>query len=164
MRKRFLLCAAVLLLASTGCNRKKEAKPAPVDLVMAVKQPPPNHFLHSTLTLRKSETFTIEVPPHCVYPRLKGSFTSYRQGTAGRTSDEAASIDVLLLDEQEHEDFLRGPSESATRSLNSSYGESVDWALRSTTDDARKYYLVFLNSSGTPKTKFVEADFTVSFE
>jgi hypothetical protein len=165
MRKAVVLCAVVLL--TVGCNRnKKESKEGvpSLDLVMAVKQPPPNHFLHKTLTLRNSETFEIEVPTHCLYPRLKGSFASYRQSSEGRTSDEAASIDVLLMDEDEHEAFLRGPGGEVTRSVSSSYGQTVDWALRSTTDEPRKYYLVFLNSSEKPKTKFVEADFTVSFE
>ena len=165
MRNFLLLFSLVLLLAAAACSRKqKEEEPvSSLDRVVTTKAPPPNHFLHKTFALRKSETFEIEVPPHILFPRIGGSFTSYRQGSEGRTSDELASIDLLLLDEDEHNDFLRGPGGTATQSVQSSNGHTVDWALRSTTDQPRKYYLVF-NNSGNPSPKSVQADFTVSYE
>ena len=44
---------------------------------------------------------------------------------------------------------------------------TINWwigASQPRTENRRAYHLVFSNSSGGTKTKFVEADFTVSFE
>jgi hypothetical protein len=167
MQNRFFLVAGVLLLNGLACSKKEapETMP-PLDRVMTTPAPaPPKRFLHKTFTLRKYQVFEFEVPKHCIHSQVHGSFTSYTQGDEGRrVSNEAANIDLLLLDEQQLHDFEHGPGGSVTRSAESSYVQTIDWALNSTLDQPRKYYLVFNNSSGKPPIKFVETDFTVSFE
>jgi hypothetical protein len=166
MRKCFFLLVGVLLWYGLACSKKEapETMP-PLDRVVTTAAPAPKHFLHRTFTLRKHEAFEFEVPARCIHSQVQGNFTSYTQGNQGhRVSNEDANIDLLLLDEQQLKDFKHGPGGTVTRSVESSYVQAIDWALNSTLDQPRKYYLVFNNSSGKPPIKFVEADFTLSFE
>jgi hypothetical protein len=166
MKKWTYLLLTALLISSAACNKKKEQE-AVSDLNRVVKTPtlPPQRIVHKLLTIKKYETIKFEVPPHCRNPRLHGNYESFRyRDDGGRSSDEIADIDLLLLDEQQYDDFTRGPSDSVTRSVQEAFRQEVDWALPSTSVEARIYYLVFSNSTGTPKTKLVDADFTLSFE
>jgi hypothetical protein len=160
------LLAGILLLNGLACSKKEEPeKLPPLDRVVTTAAPAPRRFLHKTFTLRKYQAFELEVPARCIHSQVRGSFISYAQGDQGhRVSNEAANIDLLLLDEQQLHDFAHGPGGSVTRSAESSYEQTIDWALNSTLDQPRKYYLVFNNSSGKPPAKFVQADFTLSFE
>ena len=105
------------------------------------------------------------VPPHCLHPRLHGNFKSFHLGDQGnRLNDEAANVDVLLLDEQQFNDFSHGPLDETARSAQNTHEQQIEWALPSTFDNPRKFYLVFNNANGKPKAKVVEADFTLSFD
>jgi len=127
--------------------------------------PPAQHLLHKTFSVQKYESFEMQVPPHCLRPRLHGDFRSFRYGEQGnRASDDAASIDVLVFDEQQFKDFVQGPGGDSTRSVQAAYERQIDWALPSSFDNPQKYYLVFNNATGKPKTKMVEADLTLSFD
>jgi hypothetical protein len=166
MRTCFFLLVGALFWGGVACSKKEapETMP-PLDRVMTTAAPAPKRLLHRTFTLRKYLAFEFEVPAHCIHSQVRGSFTSYTQGTQGhRVSNEAANIDLLLLDEQELNDFDHGLGGTVTRSVDSSYVQTIDWALNSTLDQPKRYYLVFNNSSGKPPTKSVEAEFTLSFE
>lgn len=155
--RRLWFLVAILLLSAIACSKKqtKEQETYSLDHVSNVKLPPPNHFLHKKFAVTQYEDFQFEVPPHCLNPRLKGTF---------KTSDDTANIDLYLLDEQQFAVFSQGKDGGSVRTAKSSYQHEVDWALNATFEDPRKYHLVFDNDSGKPKTKYVEADFTVSFE
>jgi hypothetical protein len=167
MRRWTTIVAAFALLLTPACNKKKEANDtlAPMDHVVRTPTPAPRSVLRKTFTVDTYVAFPVDVPIHSHSPSLKGNFASYRyQSTGGRISDDAASIDLLLLDDKQYETFTHGPSEDITRSAQSSHEQAIDWALGATTDLPRKYYLVFNNSTGKPKTKLVDADFTLTFE
>jgi hypothetical protein len=154
-----------MLLLSLACSKKQKESQNSFDHVVRTPTPAPQRVLHKTVTVRKYVTSDFEVPPHCLNPRLRGTFKSYRYEDKGsRTSDDAANIDLLLLDEQQYSDFMRGPSEATTRMVNAAYEREIDWALPATFETSRKFYLVFNNSTGKPKTKVVDTDFTLSFE
>jgi len=165
IRTRKVLWAAAMLVQFTlGCNKPKP-KENTVEPMARMVTPPSQHFLHKTFSVQKFETFELEVPAHCLRPRVHGDFRSFRYGEQGnRASDDAASIDVLLLDEKQFKDFSEGPGGDSTRSVQNSYERQIDWALPSSFDNPQKYYLVFSNSTGKPKTKMVEADLTLSFD
>jgi hypothetical protein len=165
MLKRLFFLAAVVLIASS-CTKKPEPESSPIyDHVVKTPALPPQRILHKMLTVQTYATADFEVPAHCLSPRLHGNFKSYRYGDQGnRASDEAASIDLLLLDEQQYNDFMHGPGEATTRSVQAAFEQEIDWALGSTFDEPAKYHLVFNNSSRKPKIKFVDADFTLSFD
>ena len=162
--RNFACIAGVVLLFTLGCNKAKPPEETAQPMARTVT-PPPEHFLHKTFSVQKYESFVLQIPAHCLRPRLHGDFRSFRYGDQGnRASDDAAGVDVLLLDEQQFKEFSEGPGGDATRSIQNSYERQIDWALPSSLDNPQKYYLVFSNSTGKPKTKLVEADLTLSFD
>ena len=58
----------------------------------------------------------------------------------------------------------RGPLDETARSTQNTHEQQIDWALPSSFENPRKYYLVFNNGTGKPKTKLVDADLTLSFD
>jgi hypothetical protein len=70
---------------------------------------------------------------------------------------------LLLLNQQEFDEFLHGQPQSVTYELDSSHNQLVDWRVPMTYGEPQTYHLIFGNSEGAG-IKFVEADFTVSFE
>jgi hypothetical protein len=159
------LCMGLLLLIVAACNKPQ---PKPEDAPTASPRsvvPPEQHFLHKTFSVQKYESFELDIPAHCLRPRLHGDFTAFRYGDQGnRASDAAASVDVLLFDQQQFDDFQNGPGDATIRATQNMYEQKIDWALPSSFDAPRRYYLVFNNATGKPKTKIVEADFTLSFD
>lgn len=127
--------------------------------------PPEQEIVRKTFSVQKYESFDVMVPAHCLHPRLHGSLKSFRYGEQGnRTSDDAANVDVLLLDEQQFKDFADGPLDQTTRSAQNTHEQQIDWALPSSFDAPRKFHLVFNNANGKPKTKMVDANLTLSFD
>jgi len=127
--------------------------------------PPEQKVVQKTFPLQKYESFEMTVPPHCLHPRLHGNLRSFHFGEQGnRLSDDAANVDVLLLDEQQFAIFTKGPLDETTRSAQNTHDQQIDWALPGSFDVERKFYLVFNNTTGKPKTKMVDADLTLSFD
>ncbi|HSS98816.1 MAG TPA: hypothetical protein VLK33_17395 [Terriglobales bacterium] len=156
--------SAVLLLAA-ACN-KPQAKTddAPAPMARSVI-PPEQQVVQKTFTVEKHESFELTIPPHCLHPRLHGTFKSFHYGAQGnRLSDEASNIDVLVLDEQQYKDFVDGRGDEMTRSIQNVHEQRIDWAMPSSFENPRKFYLIFNNATGKPKTKIVEADLTLSFD
>jgi hypothetical protein len=155
-----------ILMTTLACNKTPQGQTTavPEPMVKSVV-PPEQHVLQKTFSLQKYESFEMQVPPHCMSPRLHGNFKSFRYSDQGnRASDEAASIDMLLLDEQQFNDFAHGSGDTTTRSTQSVYQQQIDWALPSSYENPLKYFLVFNNATGKPRTKIVEADLTLSFD
>ncbi len=167
MRTWTVIVATAALLFAPACNKKKEAPEtlAPMDHVVREPAPEPRTVLRKTFAVETYVAFPVDVPAHSHSPSLRGNFTSYRyQSAGGRISDDAASIDLLLLDDKQYEAFQHGPSEDLTRAAQNTNEQAIDWALGATTDQPRTYYLLFNNSTGKPKTKLVDADFTLTFD
>jgi hypothetical protein len=115
----------------------------------------PNHFLHQRFSLRSYQGFAFEVPAHAIHPMLHGGFKSSAGG-------QNADIELLLLNQQEFDEFIHGRPGSATFTAEASDGGEVDWSLRSSVAEALKYYLVFRNPAARPRTTLVDANFTVN--
>ena len=160
-----LLWLVVILLVLIACNRSQPKTEEPATASPKSVLPPEQHVVHKTFSVQKYESFELEIPAHCLRPRLHGDFKSFRYGDKGnRASDEAASIDLLLFDEQQFNDFVNGPGDATTRAVQNAYEQTINWALPASFENPRKFYLVFNNSTGKPKTKIVEADLTLSFD
>jgi hypothetical protein len=160
-----LLWMTAALLFAAACNRTQpKPEEAPTPMARSVI-PPEQHVVRKTFSVQKYESFEVTIPAHCLHPRLHGNFKSFRYGEQGnRASDEAANVDVLLLDEQQFKDFANGPLQESMRSAQNTHEQQIDWALPSSFDAERKYYLVFNNATGKPKTKVIDADLTLSFD
>ena len=158
---------AGLLLATVGCSKNvpPQEGPVEVDRLVHLTANPPKNFLHQTFEVQGYKAFEIEVPSHSARPRLHGTFQSFvKNDTGSMVSNESANLDLVLLNEEEFAEFRKGKQGTATYTLDPTYDQMVDCALASTMDQPRTYYLVFRNSPGGPKVKFVKADFTASFD
>jgi hypothetical protein len=125
----------------------------------------PKNFLHKVFSVSNQTQFAFLVPPHQGNTRLRGTFRSFtKRGDPDSTSDRTAALDLLLLNEQEFTEFLHGRPQSVTYELDSTNNQMVDWRVPTTYGESQTYHLVFCNPEGGKKIKFVQADFTVSFE
>jgi len=140
-------------------------EPLPIDHPVYIEAQKPKNFLHKVFSVGNQTQFTFMVPPHQGNARLRGTFRSFtKRSDPDSTSDRTASVDVMLLNEQEFGEFLRGRPQSVTYELDSTNNQMVDWQVPTTYGESQTYHLVFCNPAGGTKIKFVQADFTVSFE
>ncbi len=125
----------------------------------------PKSVLHKIFSVSKYAQFAFVVPPHEGNAKLRGTLRSFtKRRDPDSTSGSIADVDLMLLNDQEFQDFLHGQPQTATYELDSVHNQMVDWRVPTTYADPQTYHLVFSNSGSGTKTKFVEADFTVSFE
>ena len=180
MRILSVLLIIVLLLSACACSKKagagterpnvepsQEVRPEeplePLTVTPArVETQPPENFLHKVFSVSNQTQFSLVAPAHQENARLRGTFRSFTKRNDPDSSNGTADIDLLLLNDQEYNNFLHGPPQSVTYELDSAHNQVVEWRLPTTYGEPQTYHLVFSNSDGT-KTKFVEADFTVSF-
>jgi hypothetical protein len=123
----------------------------------------PKKILHKMFSVNKYAQFAFVVPPHEANTRLRGTFSSFTKRGDAASSDRAADVDLMLFNEEEFKEFLHGQIPSVNYEVESAHNQIVDWRVPTTYGDPQTYHLVFSNSAGT-KVKFVEADFTVSFQ
>jgi hypothetical protein len=164
----FLIVGLLWSLAAcskTQPTREEQEQPASVDHVVASKPQAPNNFLHKTFAVKTDEAFTLTVPAHMVRPVLRGSFESFAKGNAGDLlSNDSANVDLLILNDQEFDDFSHARQGTATYSLDPSHSQTVTYTVHSTMGEPQTYHLVFRNSPGGARSKLVKADFTLTFE
>lgn len=140
-------------------------KPHPLDHVVPSPDEGPKNFLHTVFPVSNYTQVAFVVPAHQASPRLRGNFRSFRERSRpDSTSDKTADVEVMLLNEQEFDDLRRARPGTATYEVDASHHQMVDCSLPSTRDTPQQYHLVFHNSAGGPRVKFVDADFTVSFD
>jgi len=159
-----------ILKAQGKCAQSNPAatpaqKPLKIDHPLYAAAQQPKNFLHKVFQVSNRAQFMFLVPAHQGNTRLRGTFRSFtKRSDPDSTSDRTAALDVLLLNEEEFNEFLHGPPRSVTYELDSANNQTVDWWVPTTYGESQTYHLVFSNSAGGAKIKFVEADFTVSFE
>jgi len=138
-------------------------EPLPID--HSTNLPPQDSvkLLHRVFSVNKYAQFGFVVPPHQGNTRLRGTFRSFTKRNDPDSSDRTADVDLLLLNDEEFDQFLHGQPQSVTYELDPAHNQKVEWRVPTTYGEPQTYHLVFSNSGGT-KSKFVEADFTVSFE
>ena len=181
MKTLSALLIIVLLLLGCACSKKQslgdkrptvdqsqEVRPEeplePLTVTPAhIEAPRPENFLHKVFSVKNHAEFSFLVSPHQGNTRLRGTFRSFTKRNDPDSSDRTADVDLLLLSDQEFNEFLHGAPQSVTYELDSAHNQLVDWRVPTTYGEPQTYHLVFSNSGGA-KTKFVEADFTVSFE
>ena len=170
-----LIIFALLLCA---CSKKESsaAKDQPFDQAQPVlpgllnRSPkvgpgPPKHLLHRVFSLNDHTQFAFVVAPHQDSTTLHGTFRSFtKRSDPDSTCNQAADVDLMLLNEQQFSQFLHGPPQSITYELDPSHNQRVDWRVPATYGQPETYHLVFTNSAGGTKVKFVDADFSVSSE
>lgn len=140
-------------------------EPQPIDRPVSFDAGGPKHFLHKVFSVSNHTQFSFAVPPHQDNTRLRGTFRSFtNRSDPDSTNDRNANVDVILLNEQEFNEFMHGQPQSVTYELDSAHNDTVDWRVPTTYAEPQTYHLIFSNSEGGAETKFVQADFTVSFQ
>lgn len=163
---------AILKGQAKALPTKPEAEQAPapqellpVDHPVYLKSEVPRNVLHKIFPLNKYAQFSFVVPPHQGHPRVHGDFQSFTKRDApNSTSNNTADVDLMLLNDQEFDEFRHGQMQSTTRELDPAHNQMVDWSVPPTYDEPQQYHLVFSNSDNATGPKFVKADFTVSYK
>jgi hypothetical protein len=163
-----LVAGALMFLAA--CKQQKQADRVSPDNLPALPTQPdaqakPIKFLRKTFTVKKAATFSVEVPPHSVIPRIHGTFQSFvpRPGDDD-LSDESTDVTFLLMNTEQYADFVRNPAGStAVYSVEATHNHEVEYVLPPTNDSAVKYYVVFVSAPGGVPVKSVNADFGLYF-
>ncbi len=161
----------LLVLSVLLCACSKKAQPSEptetgvsVDHIVHLSSGESKDVVHGVFPVNKYVQFAFVVPPGEAYSRLHGDFRSFtKRHEPDSTSDKAADVGLMLLNEQEFADFQQSRPGSTTYELSPAHDQVVDWQVPNTYDQPQQYHLVFSNPDGVPKTKFVKADFTVTF-
>lgn len=123
--------------------------PLPIDHPVYIEPQEAKHFLHKVFPVSSHTQFTFLIPPRQGNARLRGTFRSFtKRSNPDSTSDRTAAVDLLVLNDQEFNEFLHGRPQSVTYELDSANNQRVDWRVPTTYADSQTYYLVFSNSSG----------------
>jgi hypothetical protein len=141
----------------------RQVSPSALDHVNPAPNGAPTRLLHGRFSVRSYQAFAFEIPAHATHPRLHGTFKSYTKDP-GPGLGSAATVDVLLLKQEEFSAFAARGLGTASFSVTDSEGSDIDWVLDPVFRNPQKYYLVFRNSSGNSRVKGIAADFTISFE
>lgn len=154
----------VLQADSSDAKPAATREPLPIDRSVSVEPGKPRHLLHNVFSVNRRAQFTFLIPAHQSNARLHGTFRSFTKRNDANSSDTNANIDLLLLNDEEFNQFQHGEPQSVTYELNSAHNQMVDWWVPATRAEAKTYHLVFINSADDMKLKFVQADFTLTFE
>lgn len=161
------ICLGLLLsavLAFTDCEKKKAPEQvADIDRVGNQAAESSQNILNKTFTVRTSEAFPFEVPAHVAVPHLHGNYKSYVTKVGIQADEHSADVDFFVFNEQQYSDFAAGTPGNAVFSSDPSHDQAVDVSLPPSLNEAKKYYLVFRNTSGGDAQKTVQADLTVDF-
>jgi hypothetical protein len=154
-----------LLLVAAACTN---AAPPPVQTSVPSDHVAPSpvgttqNVLQKTFALKSSAIFPFEIPAHAAQPHLHGIFQAFL-GQLHGASDDAANIDFLLLNEQQHTDLAGNRLGDALFSIEASHNQAVNFDLPPSLNQPVKYYLVFRNPEGGKASRVVEANFRVDF-
>ena len=111
-------------------------EPLPIDHHIDVPSQKPRNLLHKVFSVNKYAEFAFVAPPHQGNTRLRGTFRSFtKRGNPDSTSDNSADVDLMLLNEQEFDEFLHGQPQSITYELDSAHNQIVDWRVPTTYGD-----------------------------
>jgi len=119
-------------------------------------------ILHKTFSVATAAAFSFLIPAHAATPQLHGRYRSFIRQAGNQSSEEAADIAFLLMNEEQHADFLSGQPADVLFSVDASHDQEVNFGLPTSRNQPAKFYLVFRNSPSEGK-KIVQADFTVDF-
>lgn len=140
-------------------------------------------LLHKTFRVNAIVDLPFEIPAHAATPTLHGTYRSFLAPSGSRqsnlepsggqqgdsashvaiSSDTAADVDFLVLNERQFGDFINGRPGDAMFSADSAHDGEVNFSLPPTLSKSSWYYLVFRNASPAADKKVVQADFRVDF-
>ena len=148
--------------ADKPAEDRAPSKLVPSDLIAPSPVGTSGVILHKTFSVVTAATFSFLIPAHAATPHLHGRYQSFIRQAGNQSSEEAADITFLLMNEEQHADFLSGQPADVLFSVDASHDQDVNFGLPTSQNQPAKFYLVFRNSPAEGK-KIVQADFTVDF-
>ncbi len=121
------------------------------------------NLLRKTFALKTTAKFTFEIPPHASSPQLRGSYQSFVRQGGSDSSDDAADVEFLLMNEQQYAELLHNRPVDVLFFVESSHTQQVQFGLPATFNQGARYCLVFRNRSTEETTKIVHAEFRIDF-
>jgi hypothetical protein len=164
-RSFYIALAVAAVEFSVACNSKEPPPVRHIDPHEHVETSPigtTQKVLDKTFTLKKSETYAFEIPAHAASPHLHGIFEAFVHG-GPTTSDEAANIDFMILNEEQQAAVLANHAADTVLTVEDSHNQAVNCDLPPSLDQPVKYYLVFRNPDGGKTSKVIRASFRVDF-
>jgi hypothetical protein len=145
-------------------------------------------LLKKTFRVNGIVDLPFEIPAHAATPTLHGTYRSFlgqsgikqsevkqsnvpqsggqdgdSASSVSISSDAAADVEFLVLNERQFGDFINGRPADAIFSADSAHDGEVNFSLPPSLSKSTWYYLVFRNGSPTGDKKIVQADFRVDF-
>jgi len=120
-------------------------------------------LLHKTFAVANVVDLPFEVPAHAANPQLRGTYRSFAKQGGAPSSDDAADVDFLLMNERQFSDFLHGRPVEAVFDAEGAHDQELNTTLPPTFGQSAKYYLVFRNAAASGGKKVVQADFRIDF-
>ncbi len=159
------LLAIIGVLATQACNQGPRQPEAPPPGDVSQAQPAaPVRVSHGSFALKQNQEFPFEVPPHVIAPRLQGSFSSSTTGPDGSDiSDEAADVELMVMTEGQHQDYVGRRSAESLDAIEPSHNHAVSIALPPTQDEPARYYAVFRRAGAGKNPIKVKADLIADF-
>jgi hypothetical protein len=139
-------------------------------------------LLNKTFRVNGIVDLPFEIPAHAATPTLHGTYRSFlgrgiKQGNVPRSgeqdgdsasrvsisSDAAADVEFLVLNERQFGDFINGRPGDAIFSADRAHDGEVNFSLPPSLLKSTWYYLVFRDGFPAGDKKIVQADFRVDF-
>jgi len=118
-------------------------------------------LLHRTFRVRRVVDQPFDLPPHAFNPQLRGHYRGFQQGVEG-AANETASVQFLLLSEEQYANFISGHPAEALLTADGSDEQEISFRMPPTFEQPARYHMVFKNDSGASR-QVVQADFRVDF-
>jgi hypothetical protein len=148
--------------ADKPAENRAPRKVVPSDLIAPSPVGTSGVILHKTFSVATAATFSFLIPAHAATPQLHGRYRSFIRQAGNQSSEEAADIAFLLMNEEQYADVLSGQPVDVLFSVDASDDQEINFGLPASQNHPAKFYLVFRNRPSEGK-KTVQADFTVDF-
>jgi hypothetical protein len=122
-----------------------------------------SRIVHRTFSVGRAVHISFEIPPHAVTPRFHGTFRAVGQQAAAPRNGEGASVDMLLMNEQQYAEFSSGLHPEVLFIADTSHFQDINFDLSPSFDHPVRYHLIFRGSPGGLQKKVVQADLSVDF-
>jgi hypothetical protein len=130
-----------------------------IDRISAGAVAKPGHFLHKKITIESYKTVEFELPAQMQHAALEGSYLCVTR--KGVRDESGAAVELSLMNQMEYEKFSADEGTGSSTTQRPASHADIDWDLKDTYGNSRKYYLVFRNASRRPGATIVDADFEI---
>jgi hypothetical protein len=122
-------------------------------------------LLEKTFNVDNIVNLPFDLPAHASTPNLRGTYRAFltHNGSQQAFSDDDATVEFMVLNQQQFADLLDGRPGDALFSADAASNGEVNFTMPPTFAQPAKYFIVFRNGSRATGKKVVQADFRIDF-